>query len=172
MTAPPSLLNLDDEIREFQKDIGLLQDRLVQIRQLESNLWNQQSSLSSDIIKRQKHLDIILKEASNSHNSKITQACKDQRLQGELDSIIKSRPIKIPILLWASLGTANYYLPDRHRLRYKQEYEKFKIQTVIIQLILAIIQYFWLEYTWLDAMWYFFFFYSYSSILMREHILR
>jgi len=171
MTAPP-LINLDDELREFQRDLGALQNRLVQIRQLESNLWTQQSSLSLDIIKRQKHLDFITKEAHNNSNTRIIQACKEQQLQNELNSIIKMRPIKIPILLWASLGTANYYLPDRHRIRYKQEYEKFKIQTVIIQLILAVIQYFWLEYAWLDALWYFFFFYSYSSILMREHILR
>lgn len=75
--------------------------------------------------------------------------------------------------MWAALGPANLVLPERERLAYKTSYERFKVVATITHLILSLsLLLLFREWPWLDALSNMHLLYTYSTMTLREHVLR
>lgn len=72
--------------------------------------------------------------------------------------------------LWLYLGSANFYLPDGHKVVYKVEYERTKTVGVAINITISLLQLLF-NRPFLDALANFFTLYHYSTMTVREHIL-
>lgn len=70
------------------------------------------------------------------------------------------------------MGSAKLILPDRERLLYKASYERFKVFATVTHLLLSLILLLIRDHPWLDAASNFFLLYAYSTMTLREHILR
>lgn len=75
-------------------------------------------------------------------------------------------------ILWVALGSVKLLLPDRERLQYKASYERFKVFATVTHLMLSLILLVVPGHAWLDAASNFFLLYAYSTMTLREHILR
>lgn len=73
-------------------------------------------------------------------------------------------------LLRLFIGSVPLMMPPRRRLRYKQDYEAFKLRYTLIFIALSAVQLV-VTWSWLDAVASFFALYYYSTVLLREHIL-
>lgn len=85
------------------------------------------------------------------------------------------RPTQTPFLLSAALGnmpSTYWMMPQADRLRYKASYESFKVFATISHLLLSLILLFIKSKIWLDGFGNFILLYSYSTVALREHILR
>lgn len=85
------------------------------------------------------------------------------------------RPLNTPFLLSAALGdmpSTYWIMPQGDRLRYKAGYESFKVLATISHLLLSLVLLFIKSKLWLDALGNFILLYSYSTVALREHILR
>lgn len=73
-------------------------------------------------------------------------------------------------LLRVFIGSVPLMMPPRRRLRYKQDYEAFKLRHTLIFIALSAVQLV-VTWSWLDAIASFFALYYYSTVVLREHIL-
>lgn len=53
-------------------------------------------------------------------------------------------------LLTLSLGNAPFRLPLKDRLRYKHDYEQFKLRWTSVGLVMALANFLWIDALWLD----------------------
>lgn len=79
------------------------------------------------------------------------------------------------LFLRASLGSAYFVLPEAWKIRYKTEYENFKLYMTIYSLAFALLNLFLFSGAaanyWLDVMYFFSLLYFYWTVTLREHIL-
>lgn len=134
------------------------------IKSLESAIYQEECSYRAELSKRKTQL----KELSQQREY---QNCTDEA-EVALCGIEESRPIRVPFLLWAALGPANLVLPDRERIQYKASYERFKVLATVTHLLLSLILLVVRDQPWLDAVSNFLLLYAYSTMTLREHILR
>ena len=69
------------------------------------------------------------------------------------------------------MGSAYFVLPETWKIRYKSEYEHFKLSMTVYSLIFSSLNLFLLDYYWADLLYYFSLLYMYWSVTLREHIL-
>jgi TMPIT-like protein len=71
------------------------------------------------------------------------------------------------------LGTAYFVLPETWKIRYKTEYENFKLYMTIYSFLFSSLNLFFLDHAsyWADLTYYFSLLYFYWTITLREHIL-
>jgi TMPIT-like protein len=74
------------------------------------------------------------------------------------------------MLKW-SLGSAQFFLPESRKLRYKTEYEHFKLQLTLSNFLLSFTNLFIIKSDVLDMIHHFLLLYFYSTITLREQIL-
>lgn len=188
--------NRRESANEAVKEIDQLRHSIHHCRELASRIKSSELSLSTD--------ETAYKTELGGCRKKLTDLRKDldpelqleaEELEAGLKYVERIRPVtRIPLLLKLSLGEACFVLPDtRQRLKYKTEYENFKLQATIVHLVLSLLQlvlikgklnithyhHFTLQRitgmhvksTLLDMMTNFLLLYAYSTITVREHIL-
>lgn len=166
-----ALIREIDEIRQLLQDTRELASKL---KAAELAVSTDDTAYRADFQKCRRRLGELLRNPSI-----------DPALQAELDELEASlkhveriRPMSNPpLILRLSLGCAPFTLPDtRQRLRYKSEYESFKLQATIAHLCLSVVQMLIIKFTaiqstLLDTITNFLLLYAYSTITLREHIL-
>lgn len=90
----------------------------------------------------------------------------------ELEALENLFPRKPHVVLQWSLGSANFSLPEATKLRYKTEYESFKLTFTGFNFVISLLNLFVIHVAWVDMLHYFFLLYTYSTITLREHILQ
>ncbi len=138
---------------------------MEKIKALESQIYNEQQAYEKEFEKRKKQLKNLRNEVTTPEGKS-----RYKELMSRLYQISKTRLIRQPIPLWLYLGSANFYLPDGHKVSYKVEYEKTKTFGVIIHIIMSILQ-LAINRPFMDALSNFFLLYHYSTMTVREHIL-
>ena len=94
------------------------------------------------------------------------------RTQKELGALANLFPKDPHFLLKWSLGSAQFSLPEATKLRYKTEYESFKLKMTVANCIFSVMNLFFLQAIWSDILHNFLLLYFYSTITLREHILQ
>lgn len=143
----------DTERVELEKELESLRDRLVRLKSQEQQVVDEEESIHAKLTKLQKQIDP-----------------SDKDLVRQVESVIFLRPLETPLLLTISLGRARFVLPERQRLRYKQEYEQFKLHSIGMHFVISAIQLFHSS-LFFDAIANFHLVYYYSVLTLREHIM-
>ncbi len=138
-----------------EEDVVRLRERVARIKGLEAALYQEDSAYRADLLRLQK--------ATRAGPPEVRTA---------LAAVERSRPVRVPFLLWAALGSANLMLPDRERARYKASYERFKMAATVTHLALSLVLLLVTDVPWLDAASNYVLVYAYSTMTLREHILQ
>lgn len=75
------------------------------------------------------------------------------------------------VLKW-SLGNAQFGLPESRKLKYKTEYENFKLKLTLFSLVLSILNLWMIDFIPINIVHSFCSLYFYATITLREHILQ
>lgn len=170
--------HLGDPSRELQ----LLCGSIAELKESSSKLKATELAIASDEAAYQKKLAEALQSLGLLRRTIRERAdLRDEfvHLEGLLRQVERVRPqTRTPLLLRLSLGgSAQVRLADqKQRLRYKTEYENFKLQATLLHLALSILQLFLIKGgynkgTLLDTITNFLLLYAYSTLTLREHIL-
>lgn len=145
--------NIEDEREDIVKELDLLKERLIKLKYQEQQVVDEEEAIQAKLLKLQKQID-----------------SKDKDLVKTLGSVVALRPSVTPLLLTLSLGRARFVLPEKQRIRYKQEYEQFKLHSIGMTFIISAIQLFHSS-LFFDAIANFHLVYYYSVLTLREHIM-
>ena len=130
-------------VSEAVKEIDQLRQAIHHCRELASRIKSSELSLSTDetaykaeLGKCRKRLTDLRRELDPELQLEV------EELDAGLRYVERIRPMaRIPLLLKLSLGEACFVLPDtRQRLKYKTEYENFKLQATVVHLVLSLVQ--------------------------------
>lgn len=100
-----------------------------------------------------------------------------EEAEAGLNFVEKIRPsAKVPFLLKLSLGSAPFIMADlKQRLKYKTEYENFKLMATVTHFVVALLQLlmrrWWEGLLLVDTALNFFLLYTYATLTVRELIL-
>lgn len=144
---------MEDDKEELIVELEAIKERLVKLKSQEQAVVDEEEALAAKLAKLQSRI-----------------ATKDGQVARLWSVISEIRPFRTPWLLTLSLGRARFVLPERQRLRYKQEYEQFKLWTVGVQFVLSLLQLFY-DHVLLDSLSNFHLVYYYSVLTLREHIM-
>lgn len=165
---------------ELWKHIQGARDLAVTVKNQESTLANEEASF-------REHLEKCYSYLSSSETKSALSRKTIDEARTALKIIEQVRPVAKPSpwLLWLSLGSVPCLLPDfKHRLRYKSQYENFKLLSTFIHFVLSLFQLAIMyrinpptltslvALKWLDTATNFFLLYAYSTMILRELVLR
>ncbi|XP_058490063.1 ion channel TACAN-like [Solea solea] len=161
---------MDEECKQLQETHRIYLQKLDEISKL-------QSSCSSSIFRQRRRLTEMSKKCSTESSE------KDSKNVDEIKDKIKTRlnafsemeaflPKKNGLYLSLVLGNVNVTLLSKQsKFAYKDEYEKFKLCTTVILLLLSFICYFFVSYRFVDAILNFLLVWYYCTLTIRESIL-
>jgi hypothetical protein len=145
---------VDDERQEIMNELDSLKDRLIKLKCQEQLVVDEEEAIQARITKLQKQ----------------TETLGDKDVTKQMESVLSLRPSQTPLLLSLSLGKARFILPERQRLRYKKEYEQFKLTSIGMHFVISAVQLFHSS-LFIDAVTNFHLVYYYSTLTLREHIM-
>ena len=142
--------NRRESVNEAVKEIDQLRQSIHHCRELASRIKSSELSLSTDETAYKTELGKCRKRLMDLGKALDPELqLEAEELEAGLKYVERIRPVtRIPLLLKLSLGEACFVLPDtRQRLKYKKEYENFKLQATIVHLVLSLIQLFLIKGT-------------------------
>lgn len=142
--------NRRESVNEAVKEIDQLRQSIHHCRELASRIKSSELSLSTDEAAYKAELSKCRKRLTDLGKALDPELqLEAEELEAGLKYVERIRPVaRIPLLLKLSLGEACFVLPDtRQRLKYKKEYENFKLQATIVHLVLSLIQLFLIKGT-------------------------
>lgn len=142
--------NRRESVNEAVKEIDQLRQSIHHCRELASRIKSSELSLSTDETAYKTELSKCRKRLMDLGRALDPELqLEAEELEAGLKYVERIRPVaRIPLLLKLSLGEACFVLPDtRQRLKYKKEYENFKLQATIVHLVLSLIQLFLIKGT-------------------------
>lgn len=167
------------ELEHLKQSLSSLREEATKIKTTEITLSTEDSTYQTHLVQCRKglhQLKAVPKDLLQEEHMALLTEC-----EASLRHIERIRPITpLPWLLCISLGSsAQLRLPDtRQRLKYKSEYESFKLQATLLHLTMSILQLATSVFTasspcptLLDTLTSFLLLYFYSSLTLREHIL-
>ncbi|XP_008308057.1 transmembrane protein 120A [Cynoglossus semilaevis] len=174
-----SLTSLQDEWESVDAEYKQLQERHTMYLHKLEEISKLQNSCSASITSQRRRL----KEMHSSLVDKTGTSDREAEALDEIKSKIKVHlntfsemeaylPKKNGLYLSLVLGNVNVTLLNKQsKFAYKDEYEKFKLCTMAVLLLISFICYFFVAYRFLDAILNFLLLWYYCTLTVRESIL-
>lgn len=87
----------------------------MRLKEREGDYYDEQTSFKNQVGRLHKNIAQLPAEVQGP-------------LRASLEHLSSLHQTSLPWALWIPLGSANLLLPDRQRLAYKAEYERFKVK--------------------------------------------
>lgn len=168
---------LEDEIKadldDIRASIQSCRELGSKIKGAELSISNDEQAYRAEILKCESKLAALLTTPNLSDEHRL----EAEELSAGLAYIRRMRPAVLPpLLLRLSMGSASVIqLDPRSRLRYKSEYEDFKVTGTLLVFIISVLQLmlqmYDLGFVAIDYVINFLLLYMYSTITLREQIL-
>lgn len=170
----PSQTTFAQDLDELCKESSVLRDKVHKLKTQQTQIHSEEMACISELSKKKKQITELGQYLGNSTDldEKREGKLKLLNVKKDLDALTRLFPRSAHFVLRWSLGSANFNLPEAMKIRYKTEYESFKLHCTVYNFIFSIANLYIFNQLWLDLAQYFFLLYVYSSMTLREHILQ
>jgi hypothetical protein len=171
--APTSPTSFSQELDEFYTEVQSLKDRIHAFKIQQTQVYTEEISCMTEIGKKRQQMNEFgqyLGNTTDLDEKREGKLCL-LNIQNDLNALSRLFPKPAHFMLRWSLGSANFTLPEAQKVRYKTEYEAFKLHCTVYNFVLSLLNIFVFHFLIMDLLQYFFLLYFYCSMTIREHIL-
>lgn len=161
------------EVSELCNEVKNLKDRIHALKIQQNQAHSEETSCMNDLSKKWQQLSELGQYLGNTTDLDEKKEGKLRLLnvKNDLEALDRLFPRPPHFMLRLSLGSANFCLPEAQKIRYKTEYEAFKLHCTVYNFIFSLVNLYLFSF-FLDLLQYFFLLYFYCSMTVREHILQ